>query len=41
MPKILPWDGYKEELYSLYIIQNRTLKDIIAMMNSNHGFHAR
>lgn len=41
MPKLLPWDEQKDELYSLYIVQNRTLKDIIAIMGSEHKFYAR
>lgn len=41
MPKVLLWKEHKDELYSLYVVQNRTLRDIIGIMNSEYQFHAR
>lgn len=40
-PSPEPWSLYKETIIDLYIVQNRSLKDVTRIMAKQHGFSAR
>ena len=36
-----PWSLYRETIIDLYIVQDRSLKDVAKIMAKQHGFSAR
>lgn len=35
------WEAYKEEIKALYLTQNKTRGEVMAVMEKTHGFQAR
>jgi hypothetical protein len=36
--KTADWEGQRDTIYQLYIIEDRTLNDVITLMTERHGF---
>jgi hypothetical protein len=41
MPKQLPWEQYRQNIYQRYIDEDRTLPEVRRIMEEEHGFKAR
>jgi hypothetical protein len=41
MPKAIPWEQYRSVLYTRYITEDRSLSEVMEIMNQDYGFIAR